>query len=204
MAKKPKKLLTKEEKAERNRKRIENYNPVMAARNALRREFSRSPDVIFMMNDPATTRKVPVYKKDGERSKVDAKEHLCSKCKQWKRSTKKAKVAIDHIIPVVCPKAGYVDLNTYYSRLWVPKDQLQKLCGDCHNEKTQAEWFERRFKEEVQIVEKARLYMNSQFDRAAAKKMLQRFTKKKWTTGPYPKKFIEQVEQLKARLRGTA
>lgn len=193
-----KKKLTKEEKAEKNRKRLLNYNPMMAARNALRREFSRSPLVIDMMKDPATSRLVPRYNKDGSRHKQDAREHLCSKCKEWKRSSKGKKVAIDHINPVVEPTIGFVDLNTYYARLWVPRDQLQKLCGDCHNEKTQAEWFERRYKEEVEIVTKAQAVE----DKAVAKKMLQRFTKKKWTTGPYPKEFIQKVEDLKATLKG--
>lgn len=192
-----KKELTKEQKAEKNRKRLENYNPIMAARNALRREFSRSPIVIDLMKNPTTSRTYTRYKKDGGRMKQDGREHLCSKCKKWKRSSKGKKVAIDHINPVVEPSVGFVDLNTYYARLWVPRAQLQKLCGDCHNEKTQAEWFERRFKEEQQIIHVA----ENLKDKVAAKKMLQRFTPKKLAKGPYPKEFIKKVESLKASLR---
>lgn len=196
---KAKRVLTREEKAEKNRKRLESYNPIMAARNALRREFSRSPIVIEMMNDPATSRRVPTFKKDGTRSKVDAREHLCAECKEWKRSAKGSKASIDHIDPVVCPQAGFIDLNTYYSRMWVPKTNLQKLCGDCHNTKTQAEWFHRRFKEEQAIVEKAQTS-----SREVAKKLLKRFTPKKLSIAPYPQEFIARVENLKSSLKGAA
>lgn len=196
MGKKQAKELTKEEKAERNRKRLENYNPVMAARNALRREFSRSPIVIEMMKDPATSRTYIRYKKNGEPMKQLGREHLCSKCNKWKRSSKGKKVAIDHINPVIDPNAGYVDMNTYFLRLWVPREELQKLCGDCHQEKTNAEWFNRRFKEELIILTKAEMV-----DKIEAKKLLKRFTPKKWASGLYPKEFIKKVESLKARLR---
>lgn len=64
------------------------YNPITEARNALRRAFSRSPLVQDMMR--ANSRKVPRYNKDGSRAKVDAREHLCSKCGKWCRSTKKS------------------------------------------------------------------------------------------------------------------
>lgn len=186
----------RKEAAERNAKRLLNYNPVMAARNALRREFSRSPLVIEMMKENSRT--VPLYKKDGTRAAVDAREHLCAKCGEWKRNSKGKKATIDHIEPVVCPKVGFVDLNTYYARMWVPKEKLQKLCGDCHNEKTQAEWFHRRFKEELELVEKC----ESMEDAQEVKKLLKRFTPKKWAKGPYPKDFIKRVETLRASGRG--
>jgi hypothetical protein len=203
-----KKELTKEEKAAKARKRLENYNPVMAARNALRREFSRSPEVIEMMKE--NTRLVPLYNKDGARAKVDAREHLCAQCKQWKRSSKKSgKVSIDHIEPVVDPNVGFVDMNTYFARMWVAKDKLQKLCGDCHRVKTNLEWFNRRYLEEQEILEKVLKltiglvdgYGLSSDNKKLAKKMLQRFTKKKWESGPYPKDFIDKVESLKDSLR---
>jgi hypothetical protein len=191
-----KKELTKEEKAAKARKRLENYNPVMAARNALRREFSRSPEVIEMMKE--NTRLVPLYNKDGARAKVDAREHLCAQCKQWKRSSKKSgKVSIDHIEPVVDPNVGFVDMNTYFARMWVAKDKLQKLCGDCHRVKTNLEWFNRRYLEEQLLLEKA----SKAEDKQEAKKLLKRFTKKKWESGPYPKDFIDKVESLKDSLR---
>lgn len=191
------KKLTEVERIEKHRKRVESYNPTMAARNALRREFSRSPVVIEMMNFE-NTRLVPLFKKDGTRTKIDGREHLCAECKQWKRSSKGNKASIDHIDPVVDPKVGFVDLNTYFQRMWVPKSKLQKLCGECHQKKTNAEWFERRYKEELILVDKA----SKTKDKKEAKKLLQRFNSKKWETGPYPKEFRQRVESLKSSLRG--
>lgn len=197
--KKAKKELTPEEKKERNRKRLENYNPVMAARNAWRREFSRSPTVIEMMNDPATKRKVPQFNKDGERAKIDATEHLCFLCKQWKRSGKKAggKFAIDHINPVVDTGSGFVDFNTYFSRMWVAKDDLQKLCGSCHQAKTNTERFERDFPEELEIIARLELCQ----DKTVLRKGLQRFRRKKPQHPPYPVDFLERLEKLYIRLK---
>lgn len=133
------KVAYRAEAAARNRKRLENYDPVAAARNAWRREFSRSPVVIEMMSDPLTRRHVPNFNKDGSRSTQDGVEHLCRVCSQWKRSRKKSKVAIDHVIPVVDPVAGFADFNTYFARMWCDRANLQKICGDCHQDKTNAE-----------------------------------------------------------------
>lgn len=192
-----KKLLTPEERIQRHQKRKESYDPVMAARNALRREFSRSPIVIEMMN-MENSRLVPAFKKDGTRAKQDAREHLCAKCNEWKRSRKGSKFAIDHIDPVVDPVIGFVDINTYFERLWVSLDKtkLQKLCGDCHQIKTNAEWFVRRFKEELVLVTNLEISE----DKAAIKKGVKRFTPKKFAEHPYPQDFVDRVLALKAKL----
>lgn len=187
-----KKQLTPEEKS---RKRLESYNPVMAARQALRRAFSRSPVVISMMQE--NRRKAPRYNKDGSRHKVDAVEHLCNVCRQWKRSVKGSKVAIDHIEPVVDPEIGFVDFNTYFTRMWCDRSKLQKLCGDCHRKKTNEEWFHRRFKDERELLES--LEKNS--DKSVIKKGLKRFTAKKLSTLPYPEEFKRRVEVLKQSVK---
>lgn len=129
-----KKLLTPEEKA---RKRLEKYNPVMAARQAMRRAFSRSPVVIAMLKE--NKRKVPRFNKDGSRHKVDRAEYLCKTCGKWKLSSKGSKVAVDHKVPVVDPIKGFVDMNTYFKRLFCDKSNLQVLCGECHRKKTNEE-----------------------------------------------------------------
>lgn len=182
------KKLTPEEKT---RRRLENYNPIMVARQALRRAFSHSPIVVEMMRE--NKRKVPRFNKDGSRHKVDAVEHLCSVCHKWKRSVKGSKVAIDHIDPVIEPNVGFVDLNTYFKRLWCDRSNLQKICGECHRKKTNAETFHRKFKEEQELL--ARLEISNNKDEI--KKGLKRFTKKKLSTLPYPDDFKRRVMTLK-------
>lgn len=52
----------------------------------------------------------------------------------------------DHRIPVVDPKAGFVDWNTYIDRLFVriPGGAIDILCIPCHAAKTEAEGVIRR------------------------------------------------------------
>ena len=192
-----KKELTKEEKAARNKKRLESYNPVMAARNAFRREFSRSPYVIELMNNPATKRHAPKFNKDGTRAKVDAVEHLCNVCGEWKRSKKGSKVAIDHVIPVIDPQVGFVDFNTYFARMWCDLSNLQKICGDCHQAKTNAERFQKSLKEELPILDA----LEACTDKQTLKDGLKRFTTKKLVKYPYSESFIERVRALQAKVK---
>lgn len=48
-------------------------------------------------------------------------------------------IKLDHIDPVVCPKQGFIDWNTFISRLFVQPNQYQVLCTSCHQGKTNAE-----------------------------------------------------------------
>lgn len=186
------KKLTSEEKA---KQRLKNYNPVMAARQALRRAFSRAPIVVELMRE--NKRKVPRFTKDGSRHKVDAVEHLCNVCHLWKRSVKNSKVVIDHIKPVVDPAIGFIDLNTYFDRLWCDRSNLQKICGDCHRQKTNAELFHRKFKEEQELVSR----LEACRSKDDIKKGLKRFTKKKLATLPYPDDFIRRIIALQNKLK---
>lgn len=185
------KKLTPEEKT---RKRLENYNPIMVARQALRRAFSHSPTVVEMMRE--NKRKVPRFNKDGSRHKIDAAEHLCSVCHKWKRSMKGSKVAIDHIDPVIEPNIGFVDLNTYFKRLWCDRSNLQKICGECHRKKTNAETFHRKFREEQELLTR----LEASNDKIEVKKSLKRFTKKKLSTLPYPDEFRRRLAALQKRI----
>jgi hypothetical protein len=174
--------------------RLNKYDPVMAARQALRRAFSRSPIVQLLMHE--NRRKVPRFNKDGSRHKIDATEHLCNVCNKWRRSVKNSKVVIDHIDPVVDPVVGFVDMNTYFKRLWCDRSKLQKICGECHRKKTNAEWFIRRFKDEQELI--TRLESASKEE---IKKGLKRFTKKKMDTLPYPDDFRRRITTLRNKLK---
>jgi hypothetical protein len=194
-----KKVLTPQEKWQRY---VEKYDPTMAARQALRRAFSRSPIVVEMMRE--NRRKTPRYNKNGSRHKIDATEHLCNVCKQWKRSVKNSKVVIDHINPVVEPEVGFVDMNTYFRRLWCDRSGLQKICGECHRQKTNEEWFVRRFKEEQEILKEVEELIDTGIysaDKPIMKKQLKRFTKKKLETLPYPDEFRIRLAAVQNKLK---
>ena len=193
-----KKILTKEEKAARNKKRLNNYNPVAAARNAWRREFSRSPHVIELMNSPATKRYVPKFNKDGTRSTQDAVERLCSVCSKWKRNSGKLKFAVDHKDPVVDPVVGFVDFNTYFARMWCPTFNLQLICGECHSIKTELEWKVRRLKDGQEQIAQLELCQ----DKTIVKKEIKKYTPKRLAKLQYPKELVDRIIALKNRCKG--
>jgi hypothetical protein len=177
------------------KKRSKNYNPIMAARQALRRAFSRSPIILELMKE--NRRKVPRFKKDGSRHKVDAVEHLCDVCSCWKRSTKDSKIAIDHIKPVIDPEIGFVDLNTYFDRLWCHRSNLRKICQSCHTRKNNSERFVKKFKEEQKLLTRLELCHNKD----EIKNSLKRFTKKKLSKFPYPDEFKRRIDAIRNGLK---
>ena len=48
-------------------------------------------------------------------------------------------IQVDHKKPVVDPKIGFVDWNTYITRMFCKKSNLQVLCKSCHTKKTKKE-----------------------------------------------------------------
>lgn len=48
-------------------------------------------------------------------------------------------IDIDHIKPVIEPTNGFVDWNTYITRLFVEESGYQVLCKGCHKEKSKLE-----------------------------------------------------------------
>lgn len=55
----------------------------------------------------------------------------------------RAKLELDHIIPVVEVKKGFCDWNTYIERLYCAPEGYRGLCRFCHAEKTAKEASER-------------------------------------------------------------
>lgn len=70
------------------------------------------------------------------RAKVSPGKFKCEKCYDVVGDKE---IEIDHIKPVVDVKQGFVDWNTYVSRLLVNSDGLAALCKPCHSIKTQVE-----------------------------------------------------------------
>lgn len=89
-----------------------------------------------------------------DKAKVDAATHQCSDCgcyvysgvsdknykelvgKYPKQRFKRGKIEVNHIEPVVEPNVGFVDWNTYVSRLFVDDDKMNALCKECHEKLT--------------------------------------------------------------------
>lgn len=120
------------------KKQKSKYNQQSAIRGALRRTFARSPLIREMMSK--VRREVPRYKKDGSRAKKDAVQYLCGVCNVYTGSTK---VSVDHVVPVI-PETGFTDWNTFIDRLFCDASNLQVVCDDCHQKKTNAERAERQ------------------------------------------------------------
>lgn len=56
----------------------------------------------------------------------------------------KDQMKVDHILPVVDPKTGWVDWNTFIDRLFCPVENLQVISKEEHEKKTKAEQKQRR------------------------------------------------------------
>jgi 5-methylcytosine-specific restriction endonuclease McrA len=62
-------------------------------------------------------------------------EYQCNTCKQWFPDKK---INVDHIVGAGSLNCA-ADLPGFVERLFCEQDNLQVLCSDCHNEKTQLE-----------------------------------------------------------------
>lgn len=65
-----------------------------------------------------------------------AQHYKCAVCKEEFPATQ---IQVDHKRPVVDPKKGFVDWNTYIERMFCDKKNLQALCKGCHKTKTTKE-----------------------------------------------------------------
>jgi 5-methylcytosine-specific restriction endonuclease McrA len=78
-------------------------------------------------------------------AKIDRGIYLCNECKQHVPVTVKIdnkrlrNVFVDHVSPIIDPEVGFTDWNEYVEKMFCEKDNLQVLCGDCHDKKTAAE-----------------------------------------------------------------
>jgi 5-methylcytosine-specific restriction endonuclease McrA len=63
--------------------------------------------------------------------------YRCAHCQQT--GFKDKEIKIDHIDPVVDPATGWVNWDTYITRLFVSSEHMQALCEPCHQLKTNKE-----------------------------------------------------------------
>jgi hypothetical protein len=129
-------------------KKKKSYVPIAKIKNALRR--------IHMHDKQKRTAKdrckidKATFKCEAEGCKialyegVSEKNYLATvKRHQGVYEVLQAKLELDHIYPVVEPKKGYADWNTYIERLYCSPEGYQGLCRDCHAEKSATEAAER-------------------------------------------------------------
>lgn len=82
-------------------------------------------------------------------ARIDRGKYRCAACNKAVGPTKVIKgkrvknIFVDHIDPVVDPKEGFTDWNTYVDRLFCEQDNLQLLCKSCHDKKSERERKER-------------------------------------------------------------
>jgi len=167
------------------------YNQNVVIRGALRRAFARSPVVQEAMQ--ASRKEEPRYNKDGSRHKRNWVKRQCQVCDQWVPTSK---IAVDHIDPVVSVDEGFQDWNIFVDRLWCAKDNLQRICDDCHQKKTNAERFARSYKQEL---EHLAIYEVSKDEEA--KKFVKKFVKKRIQKYPYPQEFVDRIVTLRRHFK---
>ena len=86
-------------------------------------------------------KRASVGKRLNPKSKRMAEHFECNMCKECFIAKD---VNVDHVEPVVCPFTGFVDWNTFISRLFCDGGNLQVLCSPCHDIKTAEERVERK------------------------------------------------------------
>ncbi len=71
--------------------------------------------------------------------------YICNGCKQQvpptiRRGAKRVtNIFVDHIQPIVDPEVGFTTFDDFINRMFCEEDNLQLLCGDCHDVKTTEE-----------------------------------------------------------------
>jgi 5-methylcytosine-specific restriction endonuclease McrA len=98
--------------------------------NTLRYGSRKWPPKFQTLNEAKTEKKISV--KSGRL----AQHFRCASCSEEFTSKD---IEVDHIKPVVDPKVGFVDWNTYIERMFCPKSNYQVLCTTCHKAKTKQE-----------------------------------------------------------------
>ncbi len=68
------------------------------------------------------------------------------KCAECKKQFVAADVQVDHVLPVVDPKVGFVSWDMFIDRIFCEIENLQVMCKPCHKVKTELEKAERKKK----------------------------------------------------------
>lgn len=69
-------------------------------------------------------------------SRTGVDQHQCMSCSTFLRESQ---CKVDHHVPVVDPRTGFIDWNAYVARMFCDVTNLRTLCDECHKIKTKAE-----------------------------------------------------------------
>lgn len=64
----------------------------------------------------------------------ECNKHVPPTIKQGRKRVQN--VFVDHISPIVDPNIGFEGFDTFIERLFCEEDNLQLLCGECHDKKS--------------------------------------------------------------------
>jgi 5-methylcytosine-specific restriction endonuclease McrA len=103
-------------------------------RSALRTAWNKWPPKYSVLNNSKRHAQYEWYSDSGKKLNVKW-EYQCNHCKEWYMGKQ---VSVDHIVPVGTLK-DYDDLPDFTRRLFVSEEDLQILCKECHDTKTQEE-----------------------------------------------------------------
>jgi 5-methylcytosine-specific restriction endonuclease McrA len=74
--------------------------------------------------------------------KINVKTNRMSahyKCAQCLEDFPTSEVQVDHVLPIVDPKKGFISWDEFIKNLFCPIENLQVLCKPCHSIKTKKE-----------------------------------------------------------------
>lgn len=84
-----------------------------------------------------------VGRKTNKKTGKLAMHYKCAKCKKHFVATD---VQVDHVLPVVDPKVGFIGWDSFIDRIFCEIENLQVLCKPCHKVKTEEEKAKRKKK----------------------------------------------------------
>lgn len=91
------------------------------------------------------TRKWAPISETKKEANVSRGVYKCASCEQLVPPTVKQgrkrinNIFVDHIDPIVDPKVGFQGFDVFIERMFCEKDNLQLLCGECHDKKSMEE-----------------------------------------------------------------
>ena len=112
---------------------------------AIRRVWHRAPQRIAVLQEQR--REIQEYKKDGSPKLRKSIFYVCEYCNMLCKSQKSPnypRAHVDHINPVIPIDGTSLTWDQFISNIFCDPDNLQVLCTDCHNTKTQEENNNRR------------------------------------------------------------
>lgn len=109
-------------------------------------QWSEAKFKSFIKNNlRSATRKWAPINEVKKEANVARGQYECAECKSIVPPTvkvgrkRKNNIFVDHIDPIIDPKTGFTTWDECIDRMFCEKDNLQLLCGECHDAKSMEE-----------------------------------------------------------------